>query len=51
MGLFNKKELARIAELEQQLSYEQNKNHQCGIYSYEDAVRKIEQAQQDAHKI
>lgn len=50
MGLFNKKELARIAALEQQLFYEQNKNQQLGIYSYEDSLQRIEQAQQEAQR-
>ncbi len=57
MGLFNKKYLQqisqlqdRINQLEAQLFNERNKNQQYGIYQYEDSVEKINKLNNDAFK-
>lgn len=56
MGLFNKKELRRIEELENELKETKSKldeqklkNEKFGIYKYEDALGKI-QKEQNEHK-
>ena len=58
MGLFNKKELKRIEELEKELKEtnnnlndEKQKNNQYGIYKYEDAINKIQKEQKDNYDI
>lgn len=48
MGLFNKKELLKIEELETALRIAQNKNEELGIHSYEEAVAKIEQRESES---
>lgn len=55
MGLFNKKELKRIEELEQllkqsnkELSIEKEKNEKLGIYAYEEAIQKIQKAEKES---
>ena len=55
MGLFNKKYLRQIAQLqerlsslENQLSDERSKNEKYGIYKYEDSVEKIDKLNGDA---
>ena len=57
MGLFNKKYLRQIAQLqerlsslENQLSDERSKNEKYGIYKYEDSVEKIDKLNGDALK-
>lgn len=57
MGLFNKKELKRIAELEKIISIletdlknQKMKNQEYGIYSYEDSLQKISTANDLANK-
>ena len=55
MGLFNKKELKRIAELEEKikqlendLNVEKTRSEKLGVYSYEEAMKKIKKAEEDS---